>query len=802
MSGINASEIAARYGVNRSRSGRYRINEVCHNSDNGKKDLAIWDGEGGSIGAKCHSRGCSYQTILNALGVEFTYEGRTHHYGNGSAPVTRRRGPGKDLTGNPGSNSGLLVKLDAADAPEKTVVVVEGEKAFDALAAYGSKNFTAAHWVGGTGAADGADYTPLKGRVVILWPDAHKEGRDAMVRAGIMADSAGAAALQMVDTSGLPDKADAADVDGDTIRDLLADAEDWTPPPAVDSTNKAMAKGAFFTRDAEGLEAALLSLRLVLRSNVRGGRIEVRRQDHGSQEALAFEAALGLETDPVGWAHFGENAAAWCLNHFARNYEDTTGKGYKLSEESFRRSLLAMTAGRATDPVLEYFKSLPDWDGIDRLPTMFTDALGAPDTVLNAEAAKVLMIGLVERTYRPGSKHDEAPVLIGAQGGGKSTFCEELLPPEYLGWHRTLDNIQAEVQKRVERIDAAAIVEFAELRVLGGYGEVKNFLSDRADSYRLPYARQPQTVKRRWVGIATANDEGEGVLPDDPTGNRRYVAVKVNPPGSTSEEQSAHVREYLGKHRTQLWAEAKARYDRGEKSFLSGMYEKERDAMNTSYTRANQPLEQIAADITSKHADGEPVELADLMIEAGLARDAADAQDKMRKSGRKLAGYLTRLSWEKGRAMVEGVQKTLWTPPHLATPSEPDEPWPLCEVCRAKPVSPTKDSHICSGRECLVKLIHVAGGVDGEAARDAILHKLVVSIGKDCHAVAEGLVHYGIGPDWTHCYCGKYQRPEKVGETLINGQPSPEWVLHVSSQPPDERQVSLDGMSAPEVNHG
>ena len=230
------------------------------------------------------------------------------------------------------------------------------------------------------------------------------------------------------------------------------------------------------------------------------------------------------------------------------------------------------------------------------------------------------MIGLVERTYRPGSKHDEAPVLIGAQGGGKSTFCEQLLPPEYLGWHRTLDNIQAEVQKRVERIDAAAIVEFAELRVLGGYGEVKNFLSDRADSYRLPYARQSQTVKRRWVGIATANDEGEGVLPDDPTGNRRYVAVKVNPPGSTSEEQSAHVREYLGEHRTQLWAEAKARYERGEKSFLAGGFEREREDVNKAYTRANQPLEQIAADLTSKHAAGPPVTLVDLMMESALAR--------------------------------------------------------------------------------------------------------------------------------------------------------------------------------------
>ena len=202
-----------------------------------------------------------------------------------------------------------LVKLDAADAPEKTVVLVEGEKAFDALAAYGSEKYTAAHWVGGVTAADKADYAPLKDRLVILWPDAHAEGRDAMVKAGIMAAAAGAAALQLVDTAELPDKADAADVDAAVIKALLGAAEEWAPPPAVHVTNAAMAKGAHFTRDAEGLEAALLTLRLVLRSNVRGGRIEVRRQDHGSTEALAFETALGLDADPAGWAHFTEPAA-------------------------------------------------------------------------------------------------------------------------------------------------------------------------------------------------------------------------------------------------------------------------------------------------------------------------------------------------------------------------------------------------------------------------------------------------------------------------------------------------------------
>ena len=100
---VSAGEIAAHYGVNRSRSGRYRIHEVCHGSDNGKKDLVIWDGDGGSIGAKCHSRECAYQSIIDALGVDFTYEGRKHHYGNGSAssPVTRRRGPNKDLKWQP-----------------------------------------------------------------------------------------------------------------------------------------------------------------------------------------------------------------------------------------------------------------------------------------------------------------------------------------------------------------------------------------------------------------------------------------------------------------------------------------------------------------------------------------------------------------------------------------------------------------------------------------------------------------------------------------------------------------------------
>ena len=215
------------------------------------------------------------------------------------------------------------------------MVLVEGEKAFDAFAAYGSKSYTAAHWVGGRGSVGHADYSPLRDRDVILWPDADNDGREMMAMAAVKAKGAGAASLAMVDVSDLPERADAADVDAQTIRELLDGAGEWTPPPTVHPSNEALSKGAFFTRDAEGLEAALLTLRLELRSNVRGGRIEVHRLDHGSQEAFSFEVALGLEPDPSGWAHFSENAAAWCLNHSPATTRIHRGSGTSSPKKRF-----------------------------------------------------------------------------------------------------------------------------------------------------------------------------------------------------------------------------------------------------------------------------------------------------------------------------------------------------------------------------------------------------------------------------------------------------------------------------------
>ena len=356
---------------------------------------------------------------------------------------------------------------------------------------------------------------------------------------------------------------------------------------------------------------------------------------------------------------------------FARRLKDSNNKSYKLRKESYEEAIKALIAGLGVDPVRDYLESLPPWDGKERLPRMFGDALGAEYTELNAAVAKAFLIGGVKRTYEPGCIHDWVPVLIGPQGAGKSTFCRLLVPEGYDGWYSVISNLAQEPQKQAERVNTAMVVEFKEMRGVGRYGEVKSYIDTEVDTYRPPYGRRSQGWKRHWVPIGTANDEGSGVLSDDPTGNRRYVAIPINTPGSTSEEKTAHVRRYMAENREQLWAEAKHRYHHGERNYLAGWFEKLRDSVNDEFQQANQPLEEILLELTRKYAAStEGITLAKLMIEANLAENLSDAQAKTSREGKSMARSLTKLGWIRKRTMREGNQVSLWFPPKKLPASE------------------------------------------------------------------------------------------------------------------------------------
>ena len=95
---------------------------------------------------------------------------------------------------------------------------------------------------------------------------------------------------------------------------------------------------------------------------------------------------------------------------------------------------------------------------------------------------------------------------------------------------------------------------------------LKHFLTTDDDgSIRLAYRRDPIPLPRRVVIIGTTN-EIEG-LPNDPTGNRRFVVVPV----AETEENAGHVRRVLTPaYVAQVWAEAVHRRQKGEPHWIPG----------------------------------------------------------------------------------------------------------------------------------------------------------------------------------------------------------------------------------------
>lgn len=105
-----------------------------------------------------------------------------------------------------------LYGLDRLAArPDAPVLLVEGEKTADA-AERRFANFVTVTWPGGGGAVSRADWSPLRGRRVVAWPDADSAGSlaaDAAIAGALSAGATSGAAVKL--PRGLPDKWDLAD---------------------------------------------------------------------------------------------------------------------------------------------------------------------------------------------------------------------------------------------------------------------------------------------------------------------------------------------------------------------------------------------------------------------------------------------------------------------------------------------------------------------------------------------------------------------------------------------------------------
>lgn len=209
-------------------------------------------------------------------------------------------------------------------------------------------------------------------------------------------------------------------------------------------------------------------------------------------------------------------------------------------------------------PIRDYIKNL-NWDGIKRVDTLLIDYFGTEDTVYTRAIIRKSLCAAVARVFTPGVKYDMVLILVGPQGTYKSTFIKKL----GVNWFSdTFTTVQG--KEAYEQLQGAWIIEIAELSAFkkSEAEGIKQFISKCEDTFRPAYARTVEVFKRQCVFFGTTNDTD---FLKDPTGNRRFNPVDINPKNATK----SILNDLTQNEIDQIWAEAYQIWLTGENLYFN-----------------------------------------------------------------------------------------------------------------------------------------------------------------------------------------------------------------------------------------
>lgn len=261
------------------------------------------------------------------------------------------------------------------------------------------------------------------------------------------------------------------------------------------------------------------------------------------------------EADPHNWPDtkrspkLTENQKVLLRNRYENIY------GLKVSPERLVQIFAERKATNSFDPVCVYLESLR-WDGNKRMETCLP---GVEDTEYNRMVARKVLLAAVARAFEPGVKVDEALILVGPEGTGKSSWIKEMSK----GFSVEFQNIESKDTVQILSETWIAMAEESEVVAKSDFNRLKSFLTQTSDTYRVPYAVEPETRLRRWVVWGSTNDME---LLRERDGNRRFLMVECVRP----RDFDLLTPEYVD----QIWAEAVHAYLMGE-SHVMNSYERE-----------------------------------------------------------------------------------------------------------------------------------------------------------------------------------------------------------------------------------
>lgn len=256
---------------------------------------------------------------------------------------------------------------------------------------------------------------------------------------------------------------------------------------------------------------------------------------------------------------------------------------FKFRKGDLQSSLRAMAEQATFDPVADELNAFAtseegilshkEWASIAKL------CFGL-EGVFEREVLQKWFISCVARVFDPGCKVDQALVLKGKQGLGKSSFFS------LLGGRWFNDSLGDLSNEKDDRLLIARfwISEWSEVdQVFAGARKaekVKQVITAQFDNFRAPYGRTTESHPRRGVLVGTTNRDD---FLSDHTGNRRFPVL----------EPTAINREWLAGNRARIWGRAVVEYRKGAEWHFSPEQEAEITRRAADYA----PIDPIAYEV-------------------------------------------------------------------------------------------------------------------------------------------------------------------------------------------------------------
>ncbi len=448
--------------------------------------------------------------------------------------------------------------------PDLALLVVEGEKCRDAAATPLEGLFEVVSWPGGGKACGKADWSAIRDRDVVLWADAdakcYKEGHaragdlmpeceqpgmKAMLQIGEILRGQGCTVffVDIPAPGAVDDGWDVADLvaSGASAADVVAWASKLRTPPAapeeddgvpgwVDEQNETQPAAISTPRPAGARSGPPVNIRSLLIATGNGGVKGCRENVYTvMQNDGRLAGIVGL--DLFSGLQVKRKVTPWPSEPGEWTESDDFRLGmYMASNHSLvlaaigdiERGVAQAAREHAFNPVTDYLDRCASmWDGQARVATAFSAYWGATDTEYLRLVSTMFFVGIVVRGYRPGVKHDHAPVFEGGQGRGKSTALK-VLGGE---WFADTPFRMGEKDGYLS-IQGVLLYEVAELEQFNRseVTAIKAFMSSTTDRFREPYGRRMKNMPRRCAFAATTN---ENEYFKDTTGNRRFWPVET-----------------------------------------------------------------------------------------------------------------------------------------------------------------------------------------------------------------------------------------------------------------------------------